>query len=365
MKYIDDYRSPEFIGTISKKIQELAEKIPHPINLMEVCGTHTMTIGKFGIRQILPENIKLISGPGCPVCVTPDSYIDKAITLSRKKNVIITTFGDMMKVPGSYSSIEKEKSAGMDIRVVYSPLEAVDIAEKNPEKKIVFLGIGFETTAPAVGLAIKKAHYEKTGNFYVLSGHKLIPPAMEILMRDREVNIDGFICPGHVSAITGSIPYFSISRKYRVPCVITGFEPADILESILILTKKIVENRKTDVEIQYKRVVREGGNIKARKVLEEVFDIVDSEWRGLGVIRKSGLAIKEKYRDIDADFQFSIRVKKTKKRCGCICGDILKGKKIPPDCRMFGKLCTPENPLGPCMVSSEGSCAAYYRYGNK
>ncbi|HOL22919.1 MAG TPA: hydrogenase formation protein HypD [bacterium] len=365
MKYIDEYRNPEFIGTISKEIHELAKKIPHPINLMEVCGTHTMAIGKFGIRQILPENIKLISGPGCPVCVTPDSYIDRIITLSRKENVVITTFGDMIKVPGSFSSLEKEKSAGSDIKVVYSPLEAIDIAEKSPDKKVVFSGIGFETTAPAVALTIKKAEKKGIKNFYVLCGHKLIPPAMEALMEDKEVKIDGFICPGHVSVIIGSAPYLAISQRYNVPCVISGFEPLDIIQSIFILIKKWVEDKKTDVEIQYKRVVREKGNIKARKVLEEVFDIVDSEWRGLGVIRKSGLAIKEKYRDIDADFQFSTRVKKGKKRCGCICGDILKGKKIPPDCKMFRRVCTPENPLGPCMVSSEGSCAAYYRYGNK
>ena len=362
MKYIEEYRNPLIIKNLVGEIHKAAKKVPYTVNFMEVCGTHTMAIGRFGIRQLLPTNIKLLSGPGCPVCVTPDEYIDKAIALSQMKDVIITTFGDMVKVPGSYSSLEKEQAKGKNIQIVYSPLEAFDIAEIHPSRKVIFLGIGFETTAPAVALTIKKAYAIGLKNFTVLSGHKLIPPAMETLIEDdKDVKIDGFICPGHVSAIIGSRPYENIATKYRVPCVIAGFEPSDILEAVLLLTKRILEN-KTGVENQYKRVVKREGNIRARKIMEEVFDIVDSEWRGIGTIKKSGLAIKERYREFNADKRHPLKIKVNKKRHRCICGDILKGKKIPVDCKLFGKVCRPESPVGPCMVSSEGSCAAYYRY---
>jgi len=363
MRYIDEFRDPSSIKRKLKEINKQAEKLPSPVYLMEVCGTHTMAIGRFGIRQALPKNIKLISGPGCPVCVTPDSYIDKAIYLSHLKDVIITTFGDMVKVPGTSSSLEKEKSEGRDIRIVYSPLEALAIAEETPHKNNIFLGVGFETTTPAVALAIKKADEEGIKNFYVLSGHKLIPPAMKTLMEDKDVKIDGFICPGHVSVIIGSKPYIAISEKYNVPSVITGFEPYDILEGILILIQKIVRGEYKDVVIQYKRVVRPEGNQKARKVMEDVFEVVDAEWRGIGVIKKSGLKIRKRYEGLDAESHFPVKVKEKRKRCGCICGDILKGKRQPTDCKMFGTICAPESPLGPCMVSSEGTCAAFYRYG--
>lgn len=362
IKYIDEYRNPSIIKKLIEEIGNSGKKIPHTVNFMEVCGTHTMTIGRFGLRKVLPQNIKLISGPGCPVCVTPDRYIDKAITLSQRQDIIITTFGDMIKVPGTFSSLEKEKARGRDIEIVYSPLECLFIAEKNPDKNVVFLGIGFETTAPAVALTIKKAKEKKLRNFFVLSGHKLIPPAMETLMEDREVKIDGFICPGHVSTIIGCLPYKKIAKKYNVPCVIAGFEPSDILEAILILIRKLLENKKADVEIQYKRVVKKEGNLKAKKMIEKIFETGDSEWRGLGIIKKSGLAIKEEYEEFDAEKRFPVKVMSKKKRCGCICGDILKGKKLPIDCKLFGKVCTPEKPVGPCMVSSEGSCAAYYKY---
>ena len=362
MKYIQEYRNPEIIKKILKLIEKKTEKYDKNINLMEVCGTHTMVIGKFGIRGVLPENINLLSGPGCPVCVSPNSYIDKAIEFSKIENTIITTFGDMMRVPGSYSSLEKEKSKGREIKVVYSPFDALEIAEKRTDKNIIFLGIGFETTSPIVSSTIKIAKRKKIKNFYVFSGHKLIPPAMELLLKDDEVKIDGFICPGHVSTIIGKKPYNFIAENYNIPCVITGFEPLDIVESIYILIEKIMSKQKGEVIIQYKRAVKEDGNRIARKNMEDVFEEIDSEWRGLGNIEKSGLKIKNDFDEFDAEKKFEVKIPEIKKESSCICGEILKGTKKPFDCKLFAKFCNPENPVGPCMVSSEGTCSAYYKY---
>ena len=361
MKYIQEYRNPEIIKRILSEIEEEVKNYSGIINLMEVCGTHTMQIGKFGIRKLLPENINLLSGPGCPVCVSPNSYIDKAIEFSKIKNTVVATFGDMMKVPGSYSSLEKEKSKGYDIRVVYSSIDCIKMAEENPDKNIIFLGIGFETTAPVVASTIKIANSKNLKNFYVFSGHKLIPPAMEILVEDEEVGIDGFICPGHVSTIIGSKPYNFIAEKYNIPCVIAGFEPVDILHAIYLLVKKSIAGE-GEVIIQYRRAVREEGNKIALETMNEIFDTVSSEWRGIGVIEKSGLKIKKEFKEFDAEEKFKIEMKETKEPEGCICGEILKGKKKPNDCKLFASFCNPENPVGPCMVSSEGTCAAYYRY---
>ncbi len=363
MKYVSEFRN----GTLAEKLlagikRETAGYKSGEIRIMEVCGTHTMAIGKSGIRKILPSCIRLLSGPGCPVCVTPDTYIDTAIELSRIPASTIVTFGDMMKVPGSFSSLEKEKAAGGRIEVVYSPLDAPDIAEKNPGQNVIFLGIGFETTAPAVALAVQKAQGKGLENFFVLAGHKLIPPAMEALLEDRDVCINGFLCPGHVSAVTGSAPYEFIPRRYKIPCVIAGFETADILQSILMLVRKTVRNEPPSVEIQYNRVVRKDGNKKAVKITDDVFCRADSEWRGMGCIKQSGLELKKKYGAFDAGKKFPVTVRKTGRKTGCICGDILKGKKSPAQCKLFGKTCTPENPAGPCMVSSEGTCAAFYKY---
>jgi len=363
VKYLSEFRSSRLAQAIIKEIhRETGRLAGNVIQIMEVCGTHTMAIGKFGIRKMLPDNIRLLSGPGCPVCVTPDTYIDKAIAFSRMPGTIIATFGDMMKVPGSFSSLEKEKADGNRIEVIYSPLESLETAEKYPEQNVILLGLGFETTSPAVALTIKKACERGIKNFYVFSGHKLIPPAMEVLLKDKDVRIDGFICPGHVSAITGSRPYQFIPEIYKIPCVIGGFEPVDIMESILMLIRKINRNEKPSVEIQYKRIVKKNGNEKAMEVVDEVFSKVDSEWRGIGDIKQSGLEIRERYGDFDAEKKIPVAVKKSGRKTGCICGDILKGKKKPAECRLFGKLCTPENPIGPCMVSSEGTCAAFYRY---
>lgn len=361
MKYIDEYRDSGLAKEIVEKIYSEVKNYNSEIKIMEVCGTHTMAIGKFGIRRILPENIKLLSGPGCPVCVTPQSYIDKAIAFSQIENVKIATFGDMFKVPGSYSSLEKEKSTGKDVEIVYSPMDALNIAKENKDKKVIFLAIGFETTSPAVAMTLKNAYQENVKNFFIFSGHKLIPPAMEALLKGR-VEINGFICPGHVSTIIGSEPYEFIPENYGIPCVITGFELLDILYAIYLIVRNICRKEKPGVEIEYRRSVKREGNLKAKMVMEEVFEVYDSKWRGLGIIPLSGLKLREKFWEYDAERVFDVKVNETKENENCICGEILKGLKTPKDCKLYRKVCNPENPVGPCMVSSEGACAAYYKY---
>jgi len=357
LKYIDEYRNKEIAQNILWQIKSISQK---KINLMEVCGSHTVSIFRNGIRKILPPNINLISGPGCPVCVTPIQYIDEIIAFSRKDNFIITTFGDMIRVPGSNSTLEKEKANGSDIRIVYSTLDALKIAYDNPFKNVVFMGVGFETTSPTIASVILKAKEEKINNFSVLCVAKIMPPAMKSLLEAEEVNIDGFICPGHVSAIIGSKPYSFIASQYNIPCVISGFEPLDILQTIFMLVKQIEKN-KAKVEIQYKRIVKPEGNKIALEKINRVFKIVDSEWRGMGKIPLSGLEIRDKYEQFNAR-KFSISVERPKEISGCRCGEVLRGIIIPPECPLFGKICTPEDPKGACMVSSEGTCAAYYKY---
>ncbi|MCM8785142.1 MAG: hydrogenase formation protein HypD [Candidatus Omnitrophica bacterium] len=364
MKYIDEYREPEIQKEIIKEIQKYGNLINRKINIMEVCGTHTMTIGRYGIRKLMPENINLISGPGCPVCVTPESYIDIAIELLKMEDVIITTFGDMMKVPGSFSSLEKEKANYAKTYVVYSPLDALKIAEDNRDKKIIFLSVGFETTTPLIAQTIKIARDRKIKNFYILAGNKLIPPAMEFLLKEKDARIDGFICPGHVSVIIGRESYTSISKKYNIPCVISGFEPFDILLSIYFILKSI-KDEKNEVINEYKRIVKEKGNTKAKEIIYEIFEVVDAEWRGIGIIENSGLRLKENFFDFDAEKNFSIEIKSSNRKTACLCGEILKGRKKPFECPLFEKICTPESPFGPCMVSSEGTCNAYYKYERK
>ncbi|MHC2995156.1 MAG: hydrogenase formation protein HypD [Candidatus Atribacteria bacterium] len=360
MKYIDEYRNKEIAQRILKEIKNISKE---KINLMEVCGTHTMAIFKNGIKKMLPPNIKLISGPGCPVCVTPIRYIDEIIALSRKNDFIITTFGDMIRVPGSTSTLEKEKANGADIRIVYSTLDALEVARNNPSKKVVFMGVGFETTSPTIASAILKAEEEKIDNFFVLSVGKIIPPAMQALLESGEVNIDGFICPGHVSTIIGSRPYNFIATQYGISCVISGFEPLDILQTIFMLVKQIEEN-KAEIEIQYQRVVKPEGNKIALEKVSRVFKVVDSEWRGIGKIPLSGLEIREKYKQFNAR-KFNVLVEKTKEFTGCRCGEVLRGIITPPECPLFREACTPEDPKGACMVSSEGTCAAYYKYNKR
>lgn len=331
------------------------------IKLMEVCGTHTMAIARSGIKKLLAGDIELISGPGCPVCVTSQADIDRAIEISKLDNVIMTTFGDMMRVPGTYASFEEIRRRGYDIRMVYSCLDALDLALKNPDKKVVFMGIGFETTSPTIASTIMEAKRRNIKNFSVLSNFKIIFPALRALSSSKMLRVDGFICPGHVSVITGSLPYREIAKRYKKPCVITGFEPFDIMNGIKRLAD-LVKRRKFTVEIEYKRAVKENGNKTARKIIDRVFDVKDSEWRGLGIIKESGLKLKDAYKGFEAESEFPVKIPKPKKETGCVCGEVLQGIKRPPDCNLFKKLCTPQNPVGPCMVSSEGTCAAYYKY---
>ncbi|MAE07971.1 MAG: hydrogenase formation protein HypD [Bacteroidetes bacterium] len=357
MKYIDEYRNKDIVQYFAGQIKSISTKT---IRIMEVCGGHTMSIQKFGLPYLLPETVELVSGPGCPVCVTSREYIDKAIAYSRLDNVIITTFGDLIRVPGSSSTLEKEKASGADVRIVYSILDAMLIAKKNKSKKIVFLGIGFETTAPSSAAGILKARTAGLKNFYVYSAHKVMPPAMEALIDDG-VNIDGYIGPGHVSTITGQSIYMNIPKKYNMGVVISGFEPVDIMQSIHMLVTQI-ENNDPKVEIQYTRVVKPEGNIVAQQMLEEIFEYRDDWWRGLGILKNSGLNIKKDYEMHDAEKMIEVEVEETVEPVGCICGLILRGEKKPKDCGLFGKVCTPTDPVGACMVSNEGSCHAYYLY---
>jgi hydrogenase expression/formation protein HypD len=357
MKYVDEYRKKDLILSISEELKMVSEK---EIVLMEVCGGHTMAIHRFGLKTLLPPNIHLISGPGCPVCVSSQKFIDKALVYSRIPGVIITTYGDLIRVPGSFTSLEKERAAGSDIRIVYSVLESLGIAKNNKDKKIIFLGIGFETTAPATAAAIVQAAKEKITNFYVLSAHKIMPPVMKALVEEG-VRIDGFIAPGHVSAITGTGIYENLVTENRLGVVVAGFEPSDLMHAILMLTLQIATGV-PKVEVQYQRVVHKEGNIIAQQLLHEVFFHTDDAWRGLGMIPKSGLKISDEFSAYDAEKHFSVEVPESIEPKGCICGKILRGLKTPVDCPLFAKKCTPSDPVGACMVSGEGTCATYYKY---
>ncbi|HBF88778.1 MAG TPA: hydrogenase formation protein HypD [Bacteroidales bacterium] len=357
VKFIDEFRSKDLVKQLLKQINEISKK---EVAFMEVCGGHTMSIHKFGIPSLLPSNIKLLSGPGCPVCVSDKKFIDQSIAYARLDDVIITTFGDLIRVPGSTSSLEKEKAAGKNVKIVYSILDAIKIAKENPSKKIIFLGIGFETTAPTTAAGIQKAASEKLHNFFVFSSHKIMPPAMAALI-DEGVKLSGYIAPGHVSTITGSKIYTDVAEKYKLACVIAGFEPVDILKSIYMLVKQ-VETNSPKVEIEYSRAVLPEGNIKAQEIMADVFEFRDDWWRGLGILANSGLKISKKYKAFDAEENFVVEVEKTIEEKGCICGEILKGLKSPKDCKLFAKACSPLNPVGACMVSSEGSCHAHYKY---
>lgn len=341
---------------------EISRLTTGPVRIMEVCGTHTVSIFKAGIRQLLPQQVELVSGPGCPVCVTPNDYLDTAIAYSKQSDVIITTFGDMLKVPGSTSSLMAERAKGADIRIVYSPLESIEIAKINPGKKVIFLAVGFETTAPtaaATVLAAEQAHIE---NFYVLSSHKLVPPALKALLHDDHVKVHGFLLPGHVSAIIGEGPYRFLTDEYKVPSVIAGFEPLDILYAVYLLVKQISEERAV-LENTYRRIVRPEGNGAARTVLETVYEPIDAGWRGIGVIAASGLGVNVAYRRFDALAAIPVEVEPLQEHRGCRCGEVLRGIIKPTACGLFGKTCSPEHPVGACMVSVEGTCAAWHKYG--
>ncbi len=359
MKFSTEFRDPVLVDMLVRKIEQVTQR---NIVLMEVCGGHTMAIHRYGIPSLLPKNIKLVSGPGCPVCVSSRAFIDHAIALGRTKDLIICTYGDLIRVPGSISSLDQEKASGADIRIVGSTLDALRIAREHPDRPVVFLGIGFETTAPGSAAAIVQADKENLKNFFLLSSHKIMPPAMEALITDG-VQINGYLCPGHVSTITGSSIYQFIPEKYGLACVIAGFEPIDILQSVLMLATQIEEG-KPCVEIQYNRVVKPEGNEKALALLDEVFQLEADWWRGFGMIPSSGMKLRDKYAAYDAAKVFNVDLPETRDDKGCICGEILKGIKKPLDCKLFGKVCTPTNPVGACMVSNEGSCAAHYRYSD-
>ena len=358
MKHIDEYRDPELSRRIVDKIKTTSRKKGR---LMEVCGTHTMAIFRSGIRGLLPETITLLSGPGCPVCVTSQREIDTFVQVAGMKDVIATTFGDLMRVPGTHSSLQKERAEGKKIRIVYSAFDALDLAESRPQKEVVFLGVGFETTAPTIAASIIEGKRRKLNNFSVLSAHKLVPPALNALMAAEDVRIDGFICPGHVSVIIGSTAYVPVVEKYHVPCVVSGFEPGDILQSIYMLVKQI-EAGDARLENEYRRAVTFEGNEKARKIMYQVFEPTDARWRGIGTIPQSGLKIRAEFESFDAEKRFDLAVPDSKEPEGCACGEILMGLKTPPGCRLYKKVCTPSHPVGPCMVSTEGTCAAYYKY---
>jgi hydrogenase expression/formation protein HypD len=359
MRYIDEFRDKELVTKLAGHIKNLARG---DLAFMEVCGGHTSAIHRFGIKSFLPGNIKLISGPGCPVCVTGKSFIDKAVACSRLEDVIITSFGDLIRVPGTKSSLDKERTNGADIRIVFSGLEALEIAIAHPDKRVVFLGIGFETTAPGTAVTIKEAIKNKLDNFYLLSAHKIMPPAMETIIKEG-VNIDGFICPGHVAAITGSGIFDFIPEKYKLGCVITGFEPVDITQAILMLVNQVNSNH-PETEIQYRRAVTKDGNLMAKKMMEDVFETCDAYWRSFGIIPGSGLKLRKEFKKYDAEKFFIFDAESAEDDGSCICGEILRGKKSPSDCPLFGKGCVPDNPIGACMVSNEGACNTWFKYNN-
>lgn len=357
MKYISEYRDRTWIDGLVKQIASYRDT---EVTFMEVCGTHTMVINKFDIPSLLPAGIRLISGPGCPVCVTPVGYIDHAVALARQERTIITTFGDLVRVPGSTCTLEKVRAEGADVRIVYSIMEALALARQYPGQRVIFLAIGFETTAPATAAGILQARQEQLQNFFVLSAHKVMPPALEMLVTEG-IRIDGYLCPGHVSVITGEEIYRPIPEKYALGCVIAGFEPADILLAILWLLEQVREG-KPRVENAYKRVVKEQGNPRALAMMDRVFEPVDTVWRGLGLVKNSGLVLRDPFASLDAARMIQVNVEQPREPHGCICGNVLKGLSSPADCKLFKKVCTPENPVGACMVSSEGSCQAAYRY---
>jgi hydrogenase expression/formation protein HypD len=358
VKLIDEFRNKEIAQGLIQRIRDASIR---PAQLMEVCGTHTVSFFRHGIREMLPKHIRLLSGPGCPVCVTPNEDIDFAIALSRQKDTVVATFGDMMRVPGSRSTFQREKAEGSDIRIIFSPLEALKIARENPYNRVIFFAIGFETTSPGIAVALMQTRRENIGNLYFLNSQKQIPPAIRVLLQSQKLGIDGFILPGHVSTIIGKDPYQFISEEFKRPAVITGFEPLDILQGILMLIAQIEEKRAA-VEIQYRRVVHERGNPIALSKIADAFETDAAHWRGLGWIPESGYRFRAPFESLNAR-NLDVEVDPSSEHPECLCGEILRGIKTPLECRLFGKVCHPENPIGPCMVSMEGTCSTYFKYG--
>jgi hydrogenase expression/formation protein HypD len=338
--------------------------VVRPMQLMEVCGTHTMAIGRHGLRSLFPPKLRLLSGPGCPVCVTPGSDVDQAIDLARRPGTLVTTFGDMLRVPGARKeTLDAARAAGARVRVVYSALDAVELARAEPATEVVFIGVGFETTSPTIAAAMKTAFTSGVANFSVLPSFKVVPPAMAALCTAPDVRIEGFLCPGHVSAIIGTKPYVSLARDARVPCVIAGFEALDILEGVAGLVEQLRDGRH-EVVNGYARVVRDEGNPTALALLDEIFEPDTAAWRGIGVIPGTGLRVRDKYAALDARRRFGLPpASPDDLPAGCSCGSVMRGVIVPTECPLFGRGCTPSSPVGPCMVSSEGACAAYHKYG--
>ncbi|MDX6692809.1 MAG: hydrogenase expression/formation protein HypD [Blastocatellia bacterium] len=360
MKFIDEYRQGDIAHKLAEQIARLTAR---PLKIMEVCGGHTHTIFKYGIEDLLPDNITMIHGPGCPVCVIPLGRVDDAISIAEQPGVIFTTFGDAMRVPGSKTSLLDAKASGADVRMVYSPLDALKIAKKNPERQVVWLALGFETTAPSTAMTILQAAKEGVENFSAFCNHITIVPALKALLDSPDLQLDGFLGPGHVSTVIGTRPYEFVPREYGKPVAVAGFEPLDILQSIYMIVRQVVEGR-AEVENQYARCINRDGNRKALEVLFEVFEPRDYfEWRGLGSIAHSGMKLRRKYAAFDAELKFNVPGLRIADPKACQCGEILKGVKRPWECKVFGTACTPETPIGSCMVSSEGACAAYYNFG--
>lgn len=358
MKFITEYRSPELVAQYLEEIHQTATR---NWTIMEVCGGQTHSLVKNGILQLLPDKVQMVHGPGCPVCVTPLNLIDKAVYLAEEKGVILCSYGDMLRVPGSKRSLLASKAAGADVRILYSPLEAVQIARDNPGREVVFFAVGFETTAPANALSVLQAQRAGVPNYSILASHVLVPPAIEAVMDDEEARIQGFLAAGHVCTIMGIGEYYPLVDKYQIPIVVTGFEPVDLVQGILMTVRQL-EKGEHRLENQYSRVVRAEGNPEARKIIEQVFEITDREWRGIGTIPLSGYEVREKFAAYDANRKFKVEIEKVPESSECIAGQVLKGIKKPHECPQFGKKCTPQSPLGAPMVSSEGACAAYYHF---
>ncbi len=358
MKFLDEYRDGELAQKLAAEIHRVTTK---PWTIMEVCGGQTHAIVKFGIDELLPKAITLIHGPGCPVCVTPLEVIDQALEIAARPGVIFTSFGDMLRVPGSATDLLSAKAKGADVRMVYSPLDAVKLAEENPSREVVFFGVGFETTAPATAMAVFQAAQKGLKNFSMLVSHVLVPPAMAALLSSPDCRVQGFLAAGHVCAVMGYEEYFPLAEKYHVPIVVTGFEPLDILQGILMTVQQL-ESGRAEVENQYRRAVRREGNQPAQDLIQRVFRVVPRKWRGIGEIPQSGLGLSAAYAGFAAERRFGVAEHRVEEPAECIAGLILQGLKKPHDCSAFGTRCTPEHPFGATMVSSEGACAAYYRY---
>ena len=358
MKYLDEYRD----GRVARRLLEMIRSaVTRPWVLMEICGGQTHTIMRYGLDELLPKQVELVHGPGCPVCVAPASLLDRAIELAGRSDITLVTYGDLMRVPGTRMDLFSAKARGADVRMVYSPLDALRIARANPERKVVFLAVGFETTAPANAMAVWQASREKLNNFYLLASHVLVPPAIRALARAPENRVQGFIAPGHVCTVVGCKDYEELVAEFHVPIVVGGFEPVDLLQAILTLVTQLEQGR-AEFANDYARSVSYQGNIEAQRILAEVFEVADQPWRGLGEIPESGLRLRSKFAAYDANLVFDLATSEAESAGVCISADIMKGLKKPTDCAAFGTLCTPESPLGAPMVSSEGACSAYYQY---